>query len=231
MFLCAKEFVTFARFGNARAARMATHDACPLVWMEHLWLQAGREDQWPDSKLVAQTTLSPSEAACMFAETILPEAEARLVQELLMKRKEKHKGEFLTFRVEFLFVASVLQASLLLLVVGQGGLVKSVQLCTPGEKPRAVQQEEAQHAFDAGTVAVAIDFEATRTVTAYCWPKYWKTFALMGSIADLDFPPKVPTALATGPLADAVVKAWGGNDETRRRIERAKQAILKHGLW
>ena len=204
---------------------MATHDACPLVWMEHLWLRAGREDQWPDSKLVAQTTLSPSEAACMFAETILPEAEARLVHELVMTRKGKHKGEFLTFRAEFLFVASVLQASLLLLVVGQGGLVKSVQLCTPGEKPRSVQQEEAQNAFDAGTMAVAIDFEAARTVTAYCWPKYWKTLAL---IADLDSSPK---ALATVPLADAGVNVWGGSDETRRRIERAKQATLNCGLW
>ena len=204
---------------------MATHDACPLVWMEHLWLRAGREDQWPDSKLVAQTTLSPSEAACMFAETVLPEAEARLVRELVMTRKEKHKGEFLTFRAEFLLVASVLQASLLLLVIGQGGLVKSVQLCTPGEKPRAVQQEEAQNAFDAGTMAVAVDFEAARTVTAYCWPKHWKTLAL---IADLDSSPK---ALATVPLADAVVNVWGGSDETRRRIERAKQATLNCGLW
>ena len=204
---------------------MATHDACPLVWMEHLWLRAGREDQWPDSKLVAQTTLSPSEAACMFAETVLPEAEARLVRELVMTRKEKHKGEFLTFRAEFLLVASVLQASLLLLVIGQGGLVKSVQLCTPGEKPRAVQQEEAQNAFDAGTMAVAVDFEAARTVTAYCWPKHWKTLALL---ADLDSSPK---ALATVPLADAVVNVWGGSDETRRRIERAKQATLNCGLW
>ena len=60
------------------------------------------------------------------------EAAARLVQDQVMKRKEGHKGTFLTFREEFLHVASMLKNPLLVLIVGQGGLVKSVQLSILG---------------------------------------------------------------------------------------------------
>jgi len=204
-------------------------DANALVWLENLWLQEGRYDQWPDSKLVAQTTLGPAEAACAFADSILPEAAARLVQDQVMKRKEEHRGAFLTFREEFLNVASMLKNPLLLLIVGQGGLVKSVQLCTPGEKPRVVNTDDARAAFDR-TLAVAIDYEAARTVTVYFWPKYGHTCDLMDSIAALDFPPEKDTP-ATGPLSDAVVSVWEGNEETRKRIERAHARLLTRGLW
>ena len=204
-------------------------DANALVWLQNLWLQEGQYDQWPDSKLVAQTTLGPAEAACAFAEAILPEAEALLVKELVMKRKEMQKGAFLMYRDEFLYVASLLKEPLLVLIVGQGGLVKSVQLCTPGETPRIVDQCEAQEAFD-GTLAVAIDFEASRTVTMYYWPKFWKLGSLMDSIAALDFPPKTAEK-ATGPLADAVINAWAGTEETRKRIQAAHARLLTRGLW
>ena len=204
-------------------------DANALLWLESMWLQEGRYDQYPDSKLVAQTTLGPAEAACAFAETILPEAEARLVQEQVMKRKSENRGTFLTFRDEFLHVASMLKNPLLVLIVGQGGLVKSVQLCTPGEKPRVVNTDDAREAFDT-TLAVAIDYEAARTVTIYYWPIHGHTCGLMDSIAALDFPPEQDTA-ATGPLADAVVNVWKGNEETRKRIERAHARLLTRGLW
>ena len=204
-------------------------DTKALLWLEHLWLQEGRYDQWPDTKLVAQTTLGPAEAACAFAETILPEAAARLVQDQVLKRKDEHRGAFLTFREEFVHVASMLNNPLLLLILGQGGLVKSVQLCTPGEKPRVVNTDDAREAFDT-TLAVAIDYEAARTVTMYYWPKCGYTCGLMDSIAALDFPPEQDT-LATGPLADAVVSVWEGNEETRKRIERAHARLLTRGLW
>ena len=204
-------------------------DTKALLWLEHLWLQEGRDDQWPESRLVAQTTLGVAEAACAFAETILPEAQARLVQEQVMKRKDQHRGTFLTFRDEFLHVASMLKNPLLLLIVGQGGLVKSVQLCTPGEKPRVVNTDDAREAFDC-TLAVAIDYEAARTVTIYYWPKHGHACGLMDSIAALDFPPEQETP-ATGPLADAVVNVWKGNEETRKRIERAHARLLNRSLW
>lgn len=172
-----------------------------LVWLEHLWLREGGGEQYPESKLVAQTTLGPVEAACVFAETILPEAEARLVQPLIMQRKEHNK--FLTFREEFLHVACRLKDPLLLLIVGQGGLVKSVQLCKPGEKPRAINQDEAREEFR-HTLAVAIDYEAARTVTAYYWS--WQ----LNALAPTEQPPQ---------------------SETGERIERARKRLLTSDLW
>jgi len=200
-----------------------------LVWLENLWLQEGRDDQWPESRLVAQTTLGPAEAACAFATSFLSEAEASLVHDRVMRRKEGRLGDFLTFREEFVHVASMIDAAVLLLIIGQGGVVKSVELCTPGEKPRVVSEEEAREAFDR-TLAVAIDFEAARTVTAYCWKQHWRTLKLMGSIAEIDFPPK-DNRPATGTTADAVVSVWKGDEETRKRIARAHARLLTRGLW
>ena len=205
-------------------------DINALVWLEHMWLKEGRYDQYPDSKLVAQTTLGPAEAACLFAETVLPEAAARLVQDQVMKRKEGQKGTFLTFREEFLHVASMLKDPLLLLIVGQGGLVKSVQLCTPGEKPRVVNTDEAREAFDR-TLAVAIDYEAARTVTVYYWPKHGHACGLVDSSAAINDPPKTADAATSPPLADAVVNLWKGNEETRQRIKRAHARLFTSGLW
>mgnify|MGYP005670668653 CR=1 FL=1 len=93
----------------------------------------------------------------------------------------------------------------------------------------ARDEDEAREAFDR-TLAVAIDFESARTVTAYCWKQYWRTLKLMATIAEIDFPPKDDRP-ATGTLADAVVRAWEGNEETRKRIQRAHTRLLTRGLW
>ena len=201
-----------------------------LVWLEDLWdtRNASDEHKWPESRLVAQTTLDPVQAACAFATCFLDEPQAALAQDLVLARKEKHRGEFLTFRAEFVHVASMIDARVLLLIIGQGGQVKSVELCAPGETPRVLTEKEAQGAFAGGTLAIAIDFESARTVRAYAWTL--APLRLMGSIAPRDFPPEDPKE-ATGPLADAVIHVWKGNAETRKRIERAHARLLKTGLW
>lgn len=200
-----------------------------LVWKENLWRRDPPNDlKWPESRLVGQTTLDPVQAACAFASAFLEEAQAMTVQDLVLARKSKHRGDFLTYRAEFLHVASMLDARLLLMIIGQGGQVRSVELCTPGEKPRSVDEKEAQGAFADGALAIAVDFESTRTIKAYAWTL--ATLKLMGSIASLDFPVD-ERAEAKGPLADAVVKAWKGNAETRKRIQFAHTRLLQRGLW
>ena len=201
-----------------------------LVWLEDLWdtRNASGESKWPESRLVAQTTLDPVQAACAFAASFLDEAQAALAQDLVLARKEKHRGEFLTFRAEFVHVASMIDAHVLLLIIGQGGQVKSVELCAPGETPRVLTEKEAQEAFAGGALAVAIDFESARTIRAYAWTL--PSLHLMGSIACRDLPSETAKE-ATGPLADAVVNVWKGNAETRKRIERAHARLLVTGLW
>ena len=219
---------------TARAREPMASRACEnaLVWLENAWLQEGRDDQWPEDRLVAQTTLGPAEAACAFAAAFLSEDEAELVHDRVMRRKEKRKGEFLTFRAEFLHVASMLREPLLLLIVGQGGVVRSVELCAPGGAPRVVNQDEAREAFDS-TLAVAIDFESTRTVAAYAWPKHWKTLTLREGVVAVapPAPAEEPTGNGPAPLADAGTAPWSGGEETKRRIERAKRFLLARTLW
>ena len=204
-----------------------------LAWLENLWLQEGRDDQWPESRLVAQTTLGVAEAACAFAAAFLGEAEARLVRERVMQRKEARKGEFLTYRDEFAFVASMLNGQLLLVIVGQSGMVKSVELCSPDEKPRVVDEDGAREAFDR-MMAVAIDFESTRTVTAYCWKTQWKTYELRKSVASPP-PPPPPPAEATGeappPSPVTLTAARSGDEETERRLARARRIMDDKARW
>ncbi len=196
-----------------------------LAWLENMWLQEGRDDQWPESRLVAQTTLGVAEAACAFATAFLGEDEARLVRERVMQRKEARKGEFLTYRDEFAFVASMLNGPLLLVVVGQSGMVKSVELCTPGEKPRVVDEDGARVAFDQ-MMAIAIDFESTRTVTAYCWKTRWKTYELREGVAAAE-----ATGGAVAPPPAAPEAPWSGAEETERRIARAKRVVDDKARW
>ena len=223
----------FKRAHSARTRKPMASRACEnaLVWLENAWLQEGRDDQWPEDRLVAQTTLGPAEAACAFAAAFLSEGEAELVHDRVMRRKQKRTGEFLTFRAEFLHVASMLREPLLLLVVGQGGVVRSVELCAPGEAPRVVNQDEAREAFDS-TLAVVIDFESTRTVAAYTWSTCWKTLTLREGVA---VAPTASTEQPTGngptPLAGAEMAPWSGGEETKRRIERAKRALRDRTLW
>ena len=83
-----------------------------LVWLEDLWdtRNASAENKWPEWRLVAQTTLDPVQAACVFAACFLDEAQAAMAQDLVLARKEKHRGEFLTYRSEFVHVASMIDA-------------------------------------------------------------------------------------------------------------------------
>ena len=205
-------------------ARMA------LVWLEDLWdaRNATGEHKWPESRLVAQTTLDPVQAACAFAACFLDEAQAALAQDLVLARKEKHRGDFLTFRAEFVHVASMIDARVLLLIIGQGGQVKSVELCAPGETPRVLTEKEAQEAFASGALAIAIDFESARTIRAYAWAL--SPLRLVASVAGRDVLPEAPQE-ATGPLADAAVNVCKGNAETRKRIERARARMRTTGLW
>ena len=207
-----------------------------LAWLENLWLQEGRDDQWPESRLVAQTTLGVAEAACAFATAFLGEVEARLVRERVMQRKEARKGAFLTYRDEFAFVASMLTDPLLLVIVGQSGMVKSVDVCTPGEKPRVVDEDGAREAFDR-MMAVVIDFESTRTVTAYCWKTRWKSYELREGVASPPPPPPPPPAKATGeapappPSPVTPTAARSGDEETERRLARARGVVDDKARW
>tara|TARA_B110000977_G_scaffold153072_1_gene194461 strand:- start:891 stop:1613 length:723 start_codon:yes stop_codon:yes gene_type:complete len=209
--------------------RRARTRMAPVVWLENVWIRSGADNRWPESKLVAQTTLGPAEAACAFAAAFLLEPDAHLVQDVVMQRKGERKGQFLTFRAEFLRVAAMLDACLLLLVVGQGGVVRSVELCESGAQARVVDEAGAQGALDAGALVVAIDFESSRTVKAYSWNGCWAPLKLLANPeaphSHLPTPPPAPAALSVA------AEACGVREQTADRIARAKRATLNSELW
>ena len=194
----------------------------PLVFLENIWYNP--EHKWPESKFVAQTTLTPVEAAQVFNHTFLEEGEAVVVNQLLTDRKELNRGEFLTYRAAFVYATGALDETVLFVVYAQGGAVKLVELWdyAHAKPPRVIEEKEARAAFDKGALVIAVDFEYERKITAYAWKmpvKLKKMFSTEG------VPKKLPT------VADDIALLGEESRETRQRIERARQATLNASLW
>lgn len=194
----------------------------PLVFLENIWYNA--EHKWPESRFVAQTTLSPVEAAHVFNNTFLAENEAVMANGLLSNRKELHKGEFLTYRAAFVYTTGGLDETILFVVVAQGGAVKLVELWdfAHGKPPRVIEEKEARAAFDKGALVIAVDFEYERKIVAHAWKMPTKLTLML---ATCGVPKKLPT------MAEDVAALGDESRETRERIERARKATLNASLW
>ena len=194
----------------------------PLVFLENIWYNA--EHKWPESKFVAQTTLSPVEAAQVFTNTFLDEGDAVVLNKLLTDRKELNRGEFLTYRSAFSYTTGGLKETVLFVVYAQGGAVKLVELWDYAHAmpPRVIEEKEARAAFDKGALVIAVDFEYERKITAYAWKMPTKLKIMFRTEG-------VPKTLPT--VADDIALLGEESRETRERIERARRAILNSELW
>ena len=173
---------------------------------------------------MAQTTLTPVEAAQVFNNTFLDEGEATVVNQLLTDRKELNRGEFLTYRAAFVYTTGGLNETVLFVVYAQGGAVKLVELWDYAHAlpPRVIEEKEARAAFDKGALVIAVDFEYERKITAYAWKmptKLKRMFDISG----------VPKELPT--MADDIALLGEESRETRERIKRARLATLNPALW
>ena len=192
-----------------------------LSYVNDLWTPLEPGEREPAGEMIAQTSGGVLNALFNFAHIAFSNDDGERLEELIERRRINALGaELLTFKGEFLRLAQLTKEGVLVLTIACGGAVKSVDTCQKGETPRALSQEEARALFEGGTMAVVIDKEGAKTVTALAHPRHYTPMGL--SLWERWAPaprttPPAPPAVET-PSADAL--------KSQALILAAREALL-----
>lgn len=138
-----------------------------MRFVEDLWSPLAATTPPPLSRLVAQTDAGVTDAVDRFVLEFVCDAEQASAMAALVERRLSRKRGLLpiSFSDEFLHLAGLTKEGLLV-ITSKGGAVRSVS-AHKGQARGVLKLDEARALFQEGTIAVVVDFEEQRTVTAY----------------------------------------------------------------
>lgn len=188
--------------------------------LHDLWDFGTPSTAWPKWESFAQTSGGVANAVHAFAACAYGSAARAHLQKAFNQRRIERLGAgVLTFKEEFLHISRETAGGLIVVVMGTGTVVKSVDTWEPGQQsPRALSRDEARKLWAKNVRAVVVDPTGTSQLFVY---------RREDPDSDADAPP--PMTLAD-PLPNRPLESGGAPSaevlQTRALIKAAREALL-----
>ena len=196
--------------------------------LHHLWETdtAERAPPQPEPAPLAQTSGGVVNALEALWRSCFAHEDAVRLMALFERRRIDLLGvDVLTFKGEFLHTSRLTKGGLLVVTVGVGNVVRSVDTWEPGQlAPRALNREEARKLWARGAWALVVDRHADQIVA------YRATGETGAKLALAEPPPPPPPP---GEAAEDAEDAEGASAEVRatRALIKAARAALRPENW
>lgn len=140
-----------------------------LEFLFHLWETENPNDPPPEYNSFAQTSGGVVNALDMFTLLVFRESDRlHLFDDFNARRTHRLGVGVMTFREEFLHLSRKTAGGLLVVVVGVGNAVKSVDTWDPGAPaPRALNREQARALWAKDTPTVVVDTVSAQQIFLY----------------------------------------------------------------